>query len=979
MLPPRKISRQAYVFFVKLGVADNRFYKKSAIRTYGRIATNPSNFVGNMKNIRILVMSLAALLLTAGCVTTKKKGAEVGWFKKGYHNLTSKYNYWFNANELLNLTTDGLAAQHTDNYNQILDLYPYAAVDPQSSLGDLDNVIKKSSMAIGLHRVSDFSDDCYTMIGQAQYLKRDYETAESTFQYIREEYNPNNKTKSQLKKSNKKKKSVKKKKKVKRKKKKPSRKKKKKKSKKSKSDKKADDKKAAEEPIIQQPNPYDYSLKRDAAYPLAMVWYGRTLIEREKFDEADFLFRDLAQDPFFPADQRQELAMAMAYLWLKQKQYDKAIPPLEQAIAYTNRRKERARLAYILSQLYERAGQYDKAYAALETALSSSPGYEMEFNARLRQIQTGWAHDKINSGEANKSLERMAKDGKNLEYRDQIYFVMADIAIKDGLKTDGIALLHKSLNHSVGNTNQRGESYLRLADLYFEQENFVAAKSYYDSTLTVLPAVDSRYPTVQSYANNLTDIARLITTIADNDSIIAVYNMSDEERKDLAKKIKKQRETEAAQAAAQKADSPAAANTRSLPIPTAGMRPSSFYFYNAAFLKKGKKDFSKSWGNRPLEDNWRRKNRPTTSLPGIAAAEDSLQTDVISESELTDIFQGLPRSEAELAVLHLSTYEAMYNLGVLFRDRLQNNQRCTGTLEEMQGRYPDTVKYEKETWYYCYLAFNDLGNATRAKYYLDKLVGKYPTSSFARALTDPDFLNASLERERELNRFYEQTYAYFKNGDYKSAYDRCMEAPQKYGSTNPLMAKFALLSALCTGNLKGNEAYCEALKEVIARHPETSESTRAKEIARLLSCEGFEVPASNTAANANLDNSFTLEDDKLHYFLVALTGDVRLDDVKIAVSDYNRQYHQLERLRISNIFLGTDTNTPILVIRKFDTREQAMRYYDEVKALNEFLGETSKNTYNKEFFAITQENYRRILRNKTLDGYREFFQDNYLK
>ncbi|MBL7776084.1 MAG: tetratricopeptide repeat protein, partial [Saprospiraceae bacterium] len=518
------------------------------------------------------------------------------------------------------------------------------------------------------------------------------------------------------------------------------------------------------------------------------------------------------------------------------------------------------------------------------------------------------------------------------------------------------------------------------AELYFETEDFVFAKKYYDSTLTVLPAADERFRQVQKYAENLTDIARLITTIATNDSIIKVFYMSDAERKELAKKIKKQREEEAEKTAASTPAEPPL-SAKSLPIPGAGARPSSFYFYNPAFLKKGKKDFSKVWGNRKLEDDWRRKNRQVAGGPtDLAETTDSARTNIISEEELTDLFQGIPRNEAELAVLHLSTYEAMYQLGTLFRDRLENNKRCSETLEELQTRYPDTLKYEKETWYYCYLAFTSLGNTSRAKYYLDKLVGKYPTSPFARAITDPNFLNANKERDRELNQFYEQTYTLFSKGDYQTAYQRCQEAPKQYGSTNALMAKFALLSALCTGNLQGKDAYCEALKEVIARYPDSGESTRAKEIARLLACEGFEVTAAaqNNAA-PGAANDFVLEDDKLHYILVALSGDVRLDDVKIAVSDYNREFHRLDNLRISSIFLGTDTNMPILVVRKFDNRVAAMKYYEEVRNRNEFLGETDKRKYNKEFFPITQENYRRVLRNKTLDGYREFFLTNYLK
>lgn len=951
-----------------------------------------------MKNRIGITLTLAALLLSAGCVTQKKKGEEVGWFKRGYHNITSRYNYWFNADELFRLTTDQLASQHKDNYNQLLDIYPAAAVDPQSAKGDLDNVITKASKGIALHRPSEWVDDCYTLIGQSQFMKRDYETAENTFKWIKDEYDPKKK-KTKLSSAKKKKKES-----VKKKKKKPSKKKKSSKSKKKK--KKSTAKKPAEKPgttpepkttpeppkntpqpeatAVVKPtgaNPYEKGWQRTNAYPLAMVWYGRTLTEREKYDEAEFLYRELEEDVWFPQDERADLATAQSYLWIRQKKFDKAIPPLAKAIELTKRKKDRARLAYILAQLYERAGNHEQAYVALETVLSSNPAYEMEFNARLHQIEAGWTYGKISSADANHSLDRMLRDDKNLDYRDQIYYVMASIALKDGQKKDGIAYLRKSLDFNQVNTAQRTESYLKLADLYFDDEQFVQAKNYYDSTLTVIAATDERKERVTLYAENLKDIARLIQTIAANDSIVRIFHMNDDERKVLAQKIKKQREEEAEAEAKTQAKAPAPGAARA-PAPVAGGKPSSFYFYNEAFLKKGKRDFSKVWGNRKLEDNWRRSNRPLAGPGGEdLTGKDSTRTAAVSDAELKDLFASIPKSEAELSVLHLATYEAMYQLGTLFRDRLQNNKRCSGTLEEMQTRYPDMDKYEKETWYYCYLAFTDLSNATRAKYYLDKLTGKYPNSAYARALTDPNFMNATKAREHELNTFYEQTYSIFQGGNYKDAFDRCQEAPQKYGSQNPLMAKFALLSALCVGNLQGNEAYCKALAEVIGRYPESAEATRAREIARLISCKGFEVDDTKKKPEATLtDDAFTREDDKLHYFIVSLTGDdIRLDDVKVAVSDYNRENHRLEQLRISNIFLGTDTKNPLVVIRKFDNKEQAMKYYNEVKDKPDFLGESERKKYNKEFFAITQENYRRILKNKSLDGYREFFGENYLK
>ena len=968
----------------------------------------------DMKNIWKIALSgmvLLCIVASSACVTTKKKGEEYSKPKKLYHSFTNKYNYWFNADELFRLTTAKLEEQHQDNYSQILEVYPYAATDPSSVRTELDNVILKSAKGISLHRPGRWTDDNYGLIGKAQFLKRDYETAEATYKFIREEEDPRriSKSKSKKGKSSKEKVAAKKvaqksakkkaaeKKKLAAEKKKQAAKKKKQAAKDRKNKKKtgsktkeevkpadkskpADLPKESEEIKVTGTNPYDQPWGKTHDFPSSMVWYGRTLTERDKYDEAEFLFRELWEDRNFPREYQEELATAEAYLFIKQKQYDKAIAPLTKAIELSDGKKQRARLSYILAQLYERAGQLEQAYAAYDKVLNNGPKYEMDFNARLKQTSAGWANKNITSDAALKTYDRMLNDDKNLEYRDQVYYAMADIALHDGQKKDGIDYLRRSLAYNKNNTAQRAETYLKLADLYFEDEQFVQAKAYYDSTVTVMPVEDARHKRAADYANNLKDIARLIQTIEANDSIVRVFRMTDVERKELAKTIKKQREiaeNEAIKATAASQISPT--GPAKAPTPTAGGKNSSFYFYNETFLKKGRKDFNRNWGDRKLEDNWRRSNRISAGSADELAGSDSNRTNAVADAALKDIFANIPKSEAELSGIHLATYEAMYQLGTLFRDRLQNNRRSIITLEDMQARYPDTARYEKETWYYSYLAHTDLKNRDRAQFYYDKLVEKYPKSAYARTLTDPNFLNATKERERELNKYYEETYAIFKKGGYKEAFDRAEEAPKKYGSQNPLVAKFALLSAMSTGNLSGNEAYCAALGELIKRYPESPEATRAKEIARVMACKGFEVE-DKKKSDTPIDDGFTREDDKLHYFIVALTGDdVRLDDVKAAVSDYNSENHKAEQLRISNIFLGTDTNTPIVVIRKFDTKEQVMRYYNEVKTQKEFLGETARKTYNKEMFAVTQENYRRILKNKTLDRYREFFEENYLK
>jgi tetratricopeptide (TPR) repeat protein len=501
--------------------------------------------------------------------------------------------------------------------------------------------------------------------------------------------------------------------------------------------------------------------------------------------------------------------------------------------------------------------------------------------------------------------------------------------------------------------------------------------------LIVLSNKDERYKQVKLYAESLTDISKYLTTIAKNDSIVRVFRMSPEERDAFAKEIKKKREEEAAAAVKDTSAQSAPSSGPGVP-PIAGLRISTFYFYNEAFVRKGKRDFERLWGARPLEDNWRRKNKQstqaaadTTSQAGKDAGEQGK-----TDNDLSEIFAGLPGSEAELEVVHLNTYEAMFQLGKAYRDKLERNDKCASTLEEMMKRYPTNTKYQPESWYYCHVAYRDLGNAAKAQYYLDLLIEKHPKSPFTLSLTDPNFANFGKEKDKELNNYYKQVFALYEKDQYKQVLEMIQAAPPKFGTQHDLMPKFALLKAMCTGNLEGNEAYCKELKTVIASYPNGPEAVRSREISRLISCEGFKEadPAANTKPADPAAESFTTDDDKIHYFLVVLHGaDIRINDVKAAMTDYVNKNYSTDGLKVSNIFLGTDVNTPIMVLRKFDNKAAAMRFYNAVLKDKSLLGESDKKTYTKEIYPITQENYRRVLKNRNLDGYDAFFRNNYFK
>jgi TolA-binding protein len=971
---------------------------------------------------KIFLLIIGITILSA-CTTQKRKG-DVGKVAKFYHNTTAEFNGYFNANELFEESIVQLNEDYQDNYNKILPVFEYVATDnPKAVADNLDNAIEKVSIVVALHRVSDWTDDCYLLLGKSQYVKQDYESAEETLEYLRAEYNPETLAKKQKKakkgKKTKKQSSKKRKKAAKERKKKAAkaskkrkaankkaRKKKNKSSKKKKksssakkektpektvtpksdlpSTKEKSKKKEVEKENENDPKPDDGGIfKRPPAYQEGLLWLARTYIERENFDEAASILNELDADPNTLDDVKRQLGPVQAHFFLVQKEYDKVIAPLEMAIDKSKKKEEKARYAYIIAQIHQNAGRGKESYAFYEKVDKYSNSYEMRFSAKLKMALNEYINGNATADQITKDLEKMAKDIKNEEYLDQIYYTLADIALKANNKSEAITYLKKSLQFSNDKSAQRPEAYYRLADLYYENQDFVNAKNYFDSTLLVLPKTDERYDRVSAFSDNLKEIAENIIIIQEQDSLLTISKLSDKDKEALAYQIRKQQEEDRINNLKNAVNKPGdkfKTNSRiQTKRPGDRSTPSTFFAYNERTVKKGKKDFQKRWDNRPLEDDWRRANRRGAGdeIINEIVVED-VPLGALTEEDINKLLKDVPNTPQEIKIAEDKIIDAMFILGSLYRDRLQLNNKTVEILEELDTRFPGN-KHELDSWYFLYLSHTDLGNITKAKEYYDKIVNKYPNTTYARVLQDPNFLENSKEEERKLTIYYNQTYNAFENGKYDDAAQRAVKAVELFGPTNVLQPRFALLNAMCLGNLQGVDAYKKELRDIISKYPDTPEQTRAREILRLLGGEGISVEDREKVGGENKKNkdesNFKVDDNKMHYCIVVLKNNsVNLTEAKAAVSDYHSQYHKIDKLRIANVYLGADTSTPILVIRRFKSKDLAMGYYNGVlqNSVN-FLPSNAEY----EIYPITQFNYRQVLKNKELDSYKAFFQENY--
>ena len=81
--------------------------------------------------------------------------------------------------------------------------------------------------------------------------------------------------------------------------------------------------------------------------------------------------------------------------------------------------------------------------------------------------------------------------------------------------------------------------YYRLATLFLGRERYVDAKIYYDSTLTVMQKSDDRYSIASRYAGNLSSIAKNISIITKNDSLLKLSYLPEEELWQVRPEIRK--------------------------------------------------------------------------------------------------------------------------------------------------------------------------------------------------------------------------------------------------------------------------------------------------------------------------------------------------------------------------------------------------------------------------------------------------------
>lgn len=705
------------------------------------------------------------------------------------------------------------------------------------------------------------------------------------------------------------------------------------------------------------------------AYSEGMLWLAKTYIKRENWFASEILLEKL-ESGAVSDDIKGDLPATFADLYIKQKRYAEAIPKLEEAIKKEDDRQLKARYSFIAGQISQIENNSSAALKYFADAKKYAKLPKMEFMAELAVAKNG-----INSGSRSKEsvisdLKKMLNEEKNLDVKDQIYYTLAEIELSQNNMSEAISNFKNSIAFNISDQKLKSESYYQIANLYYNKENYLDAANYYDSTLTLLQTTDSRYSLVQKYVGNLKDIATNLEIIKYQDTLLYFVTLSEDEQKKIIpswlEKNRKQPEN---------VQSGALINKQIITPSAVDFGNSSFFAYNRNTKTKGKEDFDKTWGRRSLEDDWRRISKSSggqVDNADVKVAEADGKEEKYNKEEFDKFLRELPSNPVKKQEANDKIMNAMFTLGKLFRDKIDNFSKSASTLEGMHNRFGPTP-YELDSYFYLYLDYTDLANTSKADEYKNKLTKKYPDSKYAAILSDPDYFNKSNKQSSKPEQYYKSIYGLYEKGEYVKALETIDQASKILGDENIYVAKMALLKAMCIGGKDGKDAYVQALNEVIIGYPNTPEQIKAKEIMRFLGGD-----KSAFANVKDVDKIYQREENTIHYVVIVTYGleEAQHVNFKVAVSEYTKKNFKSERLQFGDASLNIQDNAQIILVRKFDNETKALEYYNKAVKDSEELTGNVKYTY--DIFAISQPNYRKMLSERSAVSYRTFFENNIL-
>jgi len=873
-------------------------------------------------------LALAGVLLLATTCSVEKNTAS----SRFYHGMTARYNIYFNGYESFKAGVLKVNNGYRDDYAELLKVFEYS--DPSAAslcASDMERAIQKASKLISLKSITAKPEAKKN--GKSSFQETDLLERKEYNEWVDDSYLLIGKARFYKQEYN-----------------------------------EADA--VLNYSITQATDP---DIRKEAA-----IWLARIYNEKNRYSESYRLLSELEINDESSRYLRSMYYSTMADLNIKEKKYPEAIEPLEKAIDLVSGKRQKYRLTYLLAQLNEHAGNSSNAISLYRDVVKMNPPYDVEFNAR---INIAGVFD-VNSGnprEMEKELEKMLRDSKNKDFLDQIYYALGNLSMKEGNEKEAIEFYRKSTASSTTNANQKGRSYLALADYYFGKPDFMKAGLFYDSTVIFLNQKHPDYQDIKAKSRDLNTIVSQLKLIAEQDSLQRVAAMPESERNALISTIineivTAENEGKTSEYASRYSLGQYYENERRYQnnIEQEG----KWYFYNQSALTFGRSEFRRRWGDRPLEDNWRRYNKARTNMSQASVnPEEAIKNGGDSANVVTDYkrpefyLKNLPLNDSMLAASNEKIANAYLSAGKAYYEKLKDAGRATESFEKLLSRYPSN-ELVPEALYNLY-EVNKNVNTAKCEAYRQRLLEKYPETEFAKILSDPAYYSKKLAAMKMAEQLYEKAYNNYSREDFTAAISICDTALKKYHE-DQLAPKFMLLKAYSVARISDERTFKEELNSLVKTWPSSNESKKASEIIAYLN---EKIPELKVEEEKEIAKELFLVDTvAAHFFVIIIENpqfnlnQAAFDVISYNIDNYTNNNYRTQGELVDNKFI-------MITVSGFAKFVQSMDYYKSFTTERIVRNPSASRIYS---FIISNNNLQTLKTDKNPGRYLLFFKENYL-
>lgn len=883
--------------------------------------------------IYILLLCAYATMHTA-CSTQKNT-----WASRSFHQTKTKYNIYYNGNISFAEGEDAIREANEDDYSTVLNLYPVSNHEAaKAATSQMDRTIEKCRKCIKLHSIK-----ARPKVNQEKRRK----DPEYKAWLEQEEFN-NQMGKAWLLLG------------------------------------KAEFHKGD---FLGSISTFNY-IARHYAYDKDIVaqcqlWSARAYAELGWLYEAEDVLRKVQVD-HLSKNSAPLYSAVSADILLKTKQYDAAIPFVKIAVKNEDRKGNRPRFYYVLGQLYQMQGDKSAARNAYKRVLDLQPDNEMEFNARLQQSQL--------ENDIQKSiniLQKMAQLDKHKDRLDQIYGTIGDIYLEHEDTTKALEYYEKGIESSTENGINKAVVLVNAGDIYYKQRDYVKASPCYKEATQILSVENEQYARIQRRSETLDELVVEHNIVVLQDSLQRLAALSEEEQMKVVEKIiadliqaEKDEAERLAQAerAAENDNGPRSVNTQNM---LGGGGSGAWYFYNPQLMRSGKQTFRTQWGNRILEDNWRRLSKASTSSSFMATEEEIPEDSITNEetiskaeqtAEIDDhkpafYLQQIPKTAEDIERSNQQIADALYNMVYIYRDRVGDQALSDATFQEYCRRFPTNERLV-ELYYMQYLTALKNQNNADAEQYRNAIIQQFPKSKEATIVSQPDYFERLKKMSAEQDSLYENTYYNYQDNNFAVVKANKQYAEEHYPLT-PLMPRFLFLNAIAVAKTEGQEAFTQELQDMVTRYPDNELTAMAKDMIALMG-QGAESQASigtslqdrrivETTENIEEGDSvlaFSTETNMASIVLIIVPNDEKiLNTLLYQVALYNFSQFMIKDFDLKQIPLFSQGQSA-LQVSGFDTLEEAKWYQKMLQKNNELMNWLNSNQ--GQIIPITEENATKL-------------------